>query len=133
MKQRYFLLLFICLMASGVKAAIWSGTVYNAGASSCGPMSGQKVYIGDSLHSYFDSAVTNSLGQYSFTIPSSVSSGMMAVYSTGCNALERYMYMYTGASQTGINFILCGDQKHVVGAVRLSGLTTTDSFNRGST
>jgi hypothetical protein len=132
MTYRYLIFLFCCLLGLEANATTFSGTVYNASATSCGPMSGQKVFIGDSTKAYYDSTVTNSAGQYSFTLPTWLSTGAsLAIYSTGCGALERYIYSYTGSNMT-LDFILCGDQKHIVGSARLT-VATSDSFNRGST
>jgi hypothetical protein len=105
MKQFSLLLLACCTLLGFARAATVSGTVTNAATSS--PMGSHKVYINDSLGLYVDSTLTNSSGVYSFTLPTSITTGnYLLVYTRACGAVPTHYYAYTGSNITS-NFSVC--------------------------
>ena len=118
MKKSYLLLILLCLLGGSAGAATLTGKVESVAL--CGPMAGQKVYISDSMHTYRDSTVTNSSGLYSFTLPAALplNNGLM-ISSAACGVNKQYGSWYTGSNITNINFIMCGNQKHLIGKVWL--------------
>lgn len=102
------LLALLCLFAAGAGASTFSGTVTNASTSA--PIASQKVFIIDSSGSslWRDSTLTNSSGQYSFTLPASVASGhFLLAYTTACGAVSYSWGTYSGSNMTGQNFSVC--------------------------
>jgi hypothetical protein len=116
------LLTLCCLLSVFAGAATLSGTV-TVGAPTIAPIVGQKVYVIDSFNTYRDSAVTNSLGQYSFTLPGSFTNPTyLFVSSPACGSMNTQFAMYTGSNVT-TNFTLCNTFPILRGTVSLGSTT----------
>lgn len=106
MKQLSLLAIVLSFIGLSARAATLGGTVTNASLSS--PVSGQKIYCYDSLSMWTDSATTNSSGVYTFTLPSSTTTGhQLLVWTTACGAFHRNVHTYAGSNITS-NFSVCG-------------------------
>lgn len=98
-------------LALGCSLGIVNGTVSYAGWT---PPAGTKVYLVDSATSgtilHRDSTVTNASGGYSFSVPASITTGMLYTYTKACGtAWFSGFYTYTGLSITGANiYVSCG-------------------------
>src|SRR4051794_29950092 len=99
MKKLSLLGLLLCLLCGFARAATVSGTV--TFATTALPVAGQKVYVMDTLTMWLDSAITNSSGAYSVTLPASLPTpAPMLMYATGCGVYHSNKTMYTGSGLT---------------------------------
>ncbi len=108
-RNLFYIILIACLSAFGSQAATVSGTVTNTSTSAV--VSGQKVYLYDSVvsvgTSVIDSGFTNSSGIYSFTVSSSITSGLFYISATACgNTNYAGTIPYSGSNLT-INLNVC--------------------------
>jgi len=123
MKKFTLLAVLCCMLAGFAHAATVSGTVTNASTSS--PMGSHKVYIHDSISYYQDSTLTNSSGVYSFTLPSSTTTGNpLRVYTNACGSSPTNFHIYAGSNITS-NFSVCAASSayQLHGVVSLGGIT----------
>jgi hypothetical protein len=115
-------LLTILALGTTAKAATVSGTVTNV--STCSPVAGQKVYVADSNSAWKDSAVTNSSGVYSITLPGSMGSSLYA-WANACGTVYYNYRVITSGSNVIINLATCGNSSILNGQVSLGSSTTT--------
>jgi hypothetical protein len=104
MRLLFTLLALFFLSAGAAQAAAVSGTISYAGGGA-NAASYKKVYLYDSSTSsssivYMDSTVTSVSGGYSFTIPSSITSGLMRIKAVTCIANQSGYYSYSGSNLT---------------------------------
>jgi hypothetical protein len=105
MKQLSLICILVCLLAGAAGAATISGTLFSA--TTCAGVSGQKVYIRDSL-GWRDSLITGSTGAFSFTIPASILAGSTLYLSTSnCGLTFQQGFPYNGSSIRS-NIVICG-------------------------
>ena len=106
LKHLSFLLTLLCLSSIGSRAATVSGTLTNLSLSA--PASSQLVYLIDSpsvgVYRYIDSTYTNSSGAYSFTVSSSISTGLFKIMTYACN--RQYFSPYSTYSGSNLTFNL---------------------------
>jgi hypothetical protein len=122
--KKLLLSLSLCsLIGSGAEAATVSGTVTSA--ATCAIVSGQKVYLMDTMMNYFDSTITNSSGGYSMTFPTGWSTPKnFAIAVPGCGSIWNTYGLYTGSNIT-INAISCGAAKTLNGTIMLGSSPNT--------
>jgi hypothetical protein len=117
MKRLSLSALATILLAGAASAATLSGSVTSV--ATCGPVSGQKVYVQDSATNWLDSTLTNTSGLFSFTIPSSITSpSYLNVYTDACGARSMNGTFYNGSS-VGTKLITCGSYGIIAGQVKL--------------
>lgn len=115
-------ILALAALTGTARAATVSGVV-TSGAT-CAPVAGQKVYVSDSMMTWKDSAVTNSSGAYSITVPSSVGTTWLQAWANACGNQSRSRWTpYSGANIT-MNIITCGTPQTLSGQVYV-GTTPT--------
>lgn len=122
MKRIPILTLLLCMLAIGTYAATLSGTVTDVTTGN--PVSGQKVYVYDSLSFWSDSTTTNSSGGYSFTVPTAVPSGdLIMAYTAGCGGFRSWFTgFYAGTNMTA-NFTTCSSSPFILhGYITLGGV-----------
>jgi len=120
MQRLLLILLSLFLTASAASAATLSGTVTSV--ATCAPVAGQKVYAVDSSQSWKDSAVTNSAGYYSITIPATVyagSAGQIFVTTYACGTTVYSQCGYRPGNNIYNNLVVCGTLPAIGGAVIL--------------
>ncbi len=134
MKKITLLVTLLCslLGAATANAATISGTV-NWGGLAAYPAVGHKVYLAyyNPAYRIVDSAIVNSSGTYSMTIPSFITSGT-TVYIAHTDACTSggLGFAYSGANITGANLAACGNM--LQGYVVLRGVTDSTSAHLGA-
>lgn len=104
MRLLFTLLALFFLSADATQAATVSGTISYLGGGA-NAASFRKVYLYDSSTStssivYLDSAITSVSGGYSFTIPSTITSGLMRIKAVTCTTNSSSYYSYSGSNLT---------------------------------
>ncbi len=125
MKKHLLAFLLCCVSLGAVHAATVSGVV--SSTTTCSVLAGQKVYLRDSLPSapYLDSALTNSSGFYSMTIPASWTSKMFLITIPACGSVWNTGVFYTMGSNVTANSVVCGQAKHLYGNLMLGSVANT--------
>lgn len=118
--------MLLCLFAGAGKAITLTGTVYST--TTCSPISGQMVFVRDSMNTWHDSTVTNSSGFYSFTIPSTVyagGSGDLFTSTAACGSMNYGIAHYVAGYGVNSDFIVCGGTPYYLQGRVLLGSSTT--------
>lgn len=119
MKKILLSALLLCSVTIGAVAATLSGTVFST--TTCSPVSGAKVVVYDSLFTWVDSAVTNSSGVYTITIPASLPSPKGLISRTTACGSNFYDNPYYTGSNLSYNLFVCGYHKSISGTLKLGG------------
>jgi hypothetical protein len=125
MKQFSLLVALFCCLAGTSYAVNITGKLTNTTTSS--PLSGQLVYVMDSMTNWSDSTLTNSTGDYTFTIPTGAAftgNGFL-LFTRACGAYNQAWAWYSSTGVSANLAVACGTPFTIHGSVTLGGVANS--------